>query len=126
MSRFAAFLIFLISSGLSACAADPPNILFIFTDDHAYQAISAYGSKINVTPNIDRIARDGMRFDRCYVPNSICGQPDSAAVQQSMMQELARLRDELNVPATDPAASPGGGKDNPTSRVIRNRQKQKP
>jgi arylsulfatase A-like enzyme len=60
---------------LSACcsAASPPNIVFIFSDDHAYQAISAYGSKLTTTPHIDRIARDGMRFDRCYVTNSICG-----------------------------------------------------
>ena len=38
-------------------SASQPNILFIFTDDHAYQSISAYGSKINQTPNIDRLAR---------------------------------------------------------------------
>ena len=50
----------------------PPNILFVFADDHAYQAISAYGSKIIQTPNIDRLAREGMRFDRCLVTNSIC------------------------------------------------------
>ncbi len=50
-----------------------PNILLVFTDDHAYQAISAYGSRINRTPSIDRLAAEGMRFDRCYVPNSICG-----------------------------------------------------
>ena len=57
-----------------------PNILFIFTDDHASQSISAYGSKINQTPNIDRIAREGMLFRRCYVPNSICG-PVRAVIQ---------------------------------------------
>tara|TARA_B110000495_G_C23042178_1_gene625959 strand:- start:5875 stop:7512 length:1638 start_codon:yes stop_codon:yes gene_type:complete len=57
-----------------------PNILFIFTDDHAYQSISAYGSKINKTPNIDRLAREGLRFDRCYVTNSICG-PMRAVIQ---------------------------------------------
>ena len=57
----------------------PPNILFIFTDDHAFQAISAYGSKINQTPNLDRIADEGMRFDRCVVTNSICG-PSRAAI----------------------------------------------
>lgn len=53
----------------------PPNIVFIFTDDHAYQAISAYGDsrKLIETPSIDRIAKQGMRFDRCLVPNSICG-----------------------------------------------------
>ena len=47
-------------------AAKQPNILFIFSDDHAYQAISAYsGGRLNKTPNIDRIAKAGVRFDRC-------------------------------------------------------------
>jgi arylsulfatase A-like enzyme len=41
-------------------------------DDHAAHAISAYGSKLNKTPNIDRIAKDGMRFTNCFVTNSIC------------------------------------------------------
>ena len=50
-----------------------PNILFIMSDDHGYQAIGAYGSKVNQTPNLDRIAKEGMRFDRCFVTNSICG-----------------------------------------------------
>ena len=50
-----------------------PNILFIMSDDHGYQAISAYGSKVNRTPNIDRLAKEGMRLDRCFVTNSICG-----------------------------------------------------
>src|SRR5262249_13617216 len=52
-----------------------PNIVFIFSDDHAYQAMSAYGDsrKLLETPNIDRIAKEGIRFDRCLVPNSICG-----------------------------------------------------
>jgi arylsulfatase A-like enzyme len=49
-----------------------PNILFIMTDDHAAQAISCYGSKINTTPNIDRIAEEGMRFENCFCTNSIC------------------------------------------------------
>lgn len=59
--------------GAEQASPQQPNILFIFTDDHAYQAISAYGSRINQTPNIDRLAEEGMRFDRCYVTNSICG-----------------------------------------------------
>jgi arylsulfatase A-like enzyme len=53
-----------------------PNIIYIMSDDHAYQAISAYGGALKdlaPTPNIDRIARDGMRFDRCLVTNSISG-----------------------------------------------------
>ena len=49
-----------------------PNILFIMSDDHAAHAISAYGSKVNTTPNIDRIAREGMLFRNAFVTNSIC------------------------------------------------------
>jgi len=49
-----------------------PNIIFIMSDDHAAQAISAYGYNINATPHIDRIAREGARLDHCYVTNSIC------------------------------------------------------
>ena len=56
-----------------------PNILFIMTDDHAAHAISAYGSKINVTPNMDRLAKEGMRFSNCFVENSICT-PSRAAI----------------------------------------------
>jgi arylsulfatase A-like enzyme len=43
------------------------------SDDHGYQALGCYGSKVNKTPNLDRIAKGGMRFDRCFVTNSICG-----------------------------------------------------
>jgi len=49
-----------------------PNILYIMSDDHAAHAISAYGSVINQTPQLDRLARDGMRFDKCFCTNSIC------------------------------------------------------
>ncbi len=57
----------------------PWNILMMFSDDHAWQSISAYGSKINYTPQIDRIAHQGMRFDQCLVTNSICA-PSRAVV----------------------------------------------
>jgi len=49
-----------------------PNILFIMSDDHAAHALSCYGSHINVTPNLDRIADEGMRFDNAFCTNSIC------------------------------------------------------
>jgi arylsulfatase A-like enzyme len=49
-----------------------PNLVFILCDDHAAHAISAYGSRINRTPHIDRIAARGFRFDHCYCTNSIC------------------------------------------------------
>ncbi|MBN2309529.1 MAG: sulfatase [Candidatus Hydrogenedentes bacterium] len=49
-----------------------PNILFIMSDDHAAHAMSCYGSRINRTPNLDRIAEGGMRLDNCFCTNSIC------------------------------------------------------
>lgn len=49
-----------------------PNIIFIMSDDHASHAMSCYRSRINETPNLDRIAEDGMRFDNCFCTNSIC------------------------------------------------------
>jgi arylsulfatase A-like enzyme len=68
---------------VSLCrAGERPNIVFIFSDDHADQAISAYGhpiSQLAPTRNIDRIAEGGMRFNRCMVTSSICG-PSRAAV----------------------------------------------
>ncbi len=59
-----------------------PNILFIMADDHAIQAISAYGhpiSKLAPTPNIDRIAKNGALFHHAFVTNSICG-PSRAVI----------------------------------------------
>ena len=56
-----------------------PNILFIMTDDHAAHAMSCYGSRINRTPSLDRIANNGMRFDNCFCTNSICT-PSRAAI----------------------------------------------
>ena len=49
-----------------------PNILFIMSDDHASHAMSCYGSRINQTPHLDRIAEGGMRYDNCFCTNSIC------------------------------------------------------
>lgn len=56
-----------------------PNLVFIMSDDHASHAIGAYGSRINQTPHLDRIADEGMRFDACFCTNSICT-PSRAAV----------------------------------------------
>ncbi len=56
-----------------------PNVIFIMTDDHASHAIGSYGSRINKTPNMDRIAEEGMRFDNCFCTNSICA-PSRAVI----------------------------------------------
>jgi len=69
---------------LSACHTEEPrhkrpNIIFIMSDDHAYQAIGAYGSGLNETPNIDRLAKEGAIFTKAFVANSICA-PSRATV----------------------------------------------
>ena len=71
----------LAASSLSAtaAAADQPNILFIFSDDHSNRAISAYGGDLVKTPNIDRIAEEGAIFQNAFVGNSIC-QPSRASI----------------------------------------------
>jgi arylsulfatase A-like enzyme len=56
-----------------------PNILYIMTDDHAAHALSCYGSRINQTPHMDRIAREGMRFANCFCTNGICA-PSRATI----------------------------------------------
>jgi arylsulfatase A-like enzyme len=64
---------------LGSGAASQPNILFIMSDDHAAHAISAYGSRVNQTPNLDRLANAGMRFENCFCVNSICS-PSRATI----------------------------------------------
>jgi len=60
-------------------ATDRPNVLFVMSDDHAAHAISAYGSRINQTPHLDRIADGGVRMDAAFCTNSICA-PSRAAI----------------------------------------------
>ncbi|HUN04218.1 MAG TPA: sulfatase-like hydrolase/transferase [Niabella sp.] len=49
-----------------------PNIVYIMSDDHGYQAVSAYGYGLNKTPNIDRLAKEGALFTTATVTNSLC------------------------------------------------------
>lgn len=69
-----------------------PNILFIMTDDHAAQAVSCYGSVLNHTPHLDRIAREGMRFDNCFCTNSICA-PSRAVILTGKHSHINGVRD---------------------------------
>ncbi len=66
-------------SRATSVAKKRPNILYIMSDDHGYQAMSCYGSKINKTPNLDRVANEGIRFNNCFCTNSICG-PSRAVI----------------------------------------------
>ncbi len=72
--------------------AKRPNIILIVTDDHSYNAISCYGSKLIQTPNIDRIANEGMRFDNSYVTNSISG-PSRACILTGKMSHINGFTD---------------------------------
>jgi arylsulfatase A-like enzyme/lysophospholipase L1-like esterase len=72
MKRFVILLLLCVATAAFA-AGKQPNIVFIFSDDHAVQAIGAYGSKINQTPHIDRLAKEGAVFEHSFCANSICG-----------------------------------------------------
>ena len=79
---FAIFTALLLGISVQAKDAERPNILFLFTDDHALNALSAYGgplAKIAPTPHLDRIAKEGMLFRHCLVSNSICA-PSRAVI----------------------------------------------
>ena len=65
-------LIFLLLFSANTFAQQRPNIIYIMSDDHDADAISAYNKKLISTPNIDRIANEGILFNRCFVGNSIC------------------------------------------------------
>lgn len=76
-------------------AQQRPNIVVIMSDDHAFQAISAYGSRLARTPNIDRIAREGVRFDKAYVTNSICA-PSRAVILTGKYSHKNGLKDNVS------------------------------
>ena len=69
-----------------------PNIIYIMSDDHDADAISAYSEKILQTPNIDRLAKEGMRFTKNFVSNSICG-PVRATLLTGQHSHLNGVKD---------------------------------
>lgn len=84
--------------GLAASAAERPNLVFIFSDDHALDAISAYGGPLKdlaPTPNLDRLASQGALFTRSYCTNSICG-PSRAAILTGKHNHLNGFQDNDN------------------------------
>lgn len=73
LRQLSASLIVLFNlASVATAEVKQPNIIFIFSDDHAQHAISAYGSKVNQTPHLDRLAAQGTRFANSFVTNSIC------------------------------------------------------
>jgi arylsulfatase A-like enzyme len=80
----------------STAQTSRPNIIFVFPDDHATHAVSAYGSKINETPHLDRLAREGMLFRNAFVTNSICA-PARAVVLTGKHSHLNGVYDNGQV-----------------------------
>ena len=72
-----------------------PNIVYIMSDDHAYQAISAFGHGLNHTPNIDRLATEGVRFTNSFCTNSICA-PCRAVVLTGKFSHMNGHKDNAN------------------------------
>jgi arylsulfatase A-like enzyme len=71
----------------TTATADRPNIIFIMSDDHAAHAIGAYGSRVNQTPHLDRLAKEGALLTRVFVTNSICT-PSRAAILTGQYSHL--------------------------------------
>ncbi|SDD80545.1 sulfatase family protein [Pedobacter soli] len=95
ITRIACMLCFMAFQLNTALAQQKPNILIIISDDHAYQAIGAYGAKIAKTPNIDRIVKEGAIFNKAYVTNSICG-PSRAVILTGKYSHKNGFKDNTN------------------------------
>ena len=81
MKKLLLFVVFALTLQIGQ-AAQRPNIIFIMSDDHTSQAIGAYGSrlaKLNPTPTIDRLAKEGMLFENAFCSNAICA-PSRATI----------------------------------------------
>ena len=83
-SKSSQLILPLAALSLASCAEkkeEPkrPNIIFMMTDDHTTQAMSCYGGNLIQTPNMDRIANEGIRFDNCYAVNALSG-PSRASI----------------------------------------------
>jgi arylsulfatase A-like enzyme len=95
--QFPAVLLVLLAILVVSCSKleeRKPNIIFIMSDDHAFQAVSAYGDQLIQTPNIDKLGAEGMRFDRAYVTNSICA-PSRAVILTGKHSHINGLRDNI-------------------------------
>lgn len=95
-----AYALPLAAAGLSACGScvsdDRPNILFIMTDDHTTQAMSCYEGALAETPNMDRLAREGIRLDNCYATNALSG-PSRACILTGKLSHENGFKDNSSV-----------------------------
>jgi arylsulfatase A-like enzyme len=89
------FLALTVAAALSAQTASPPNILFILADDMGYGDLSCFGQKMFATPNIDTIARDGIRFTQAYAGAAICA-PSRCCLMTGKHTGHSRIRDNYD------------------------------
>src|SRR5438876_3380637 len=89
----------LLSSALEVQSADvrPPNIVFILADDLGYGDLGCYGQKQIQTPNLDRMATEGMKFTRCYAGSTVCA-PSRAALMTGQHTGHGRIRGNATMP----------------------------
>src|SRR5947209_17866040 len=100
--KIASFLVALFASALLTSAADKPNFVLIMADDLGINDLSCYGRKDQPTPNLDRLAKQGMRFTSAYAAASICS-PTRAAIMTG--QSPARLKITTFLPGRGDAPS---------------------
>src|SRR4029453_6223998 len=86
-SLMAAIALLALSAPAGTQPTGRPNIIFIMTDDHAAHAIGAYGSRVNQTPHLDRVAEEGALFTNVFATNSICP-PSRAAILTGQYSHL--------------------------------------
>ena len=95
MKRSAIFLLLLATStGPSLAAATKPNIVFILADDLGYGDLGCYGQKLIQTPNVDRMAAEGMRFTNFYCGAAVCA-PSRCTLMTGKHLGHATVRDNL-------------------------------
>jgi arylsulfatase A len=95
-TRFLQFF-FAIFCADAVLAAEKPNIIFILADDLGYGDVGCYGQKLIQTPNIDKLAKEGMRFTQCYAGNTVCA-PSRFALMTGYHTGHARIRVNGNTP----------------------------
>jgi arylsulfatase A-like enzyme len=86
------FAIAIISCRQAEKTSRRPNIIVIVSDDHSKKAVSCYGSKLIQTPNIDRLAKEGVRFENAFVTNALCG-PSRAVILTGKYSHINGFRD---------------------------------
>lgn len=95
---------FLASSGMTAMAGQdrPLNFVFLISDDHTAADLGAYGNQAVTSPNLDRLAREGMRFERCFVTSPQCSPNRSAILTGATAHTIGTSRLHVPLPPWEP------------------------